>query len=129
MTVKTSVCGLLLWAGLSLPALAHHSYSMFDRGKTLVLVGAVKSLDRVTPHSWLQVAVAEGDTGAGVWSIEMGPPGTLLRDGWAPGSVQPGDRVTAKIHPMRDGSHAGQLVNLRLADGRTLGGGGPEGER
>lgn len=113
---------------LAAPAFAHHSYAMFDRSKTIVLSGAVKSVQMINPHSWLQIVVLDDQGKSITWSLEMGPPRTLVRDGWAPGAVQAGDPVTLKIHPMRDGTHAGQLVNTKLASGKTIGGGGPEAE-
>ncbi len=99
---------------------------MFDRGKTLAFTGEVKDFQMINPHSWLEVAFMDPEGKGETWSLEMGPPGTLRRDGWSQTSVQPGDTVTIKLHPMKDGSHAGQLINARLADGKTLGGGGPE---
>jgi hypothetical protein len=36
-------------------------------------------------------------------------------------TFKPGDVVTIKINPMRDGSHAGQFVGAKFADGKTLG--------
>jgi hypothetical protein len=111
---------------LAAPAFAHHSYAMFDRSKTVVLAGAVKSVQMINPHSWLQIVTLDDQGKSSVWSLEMGPPRTLVRDGWTPGVIQPGDAVTLKIHPMRDGTHAGQLVNVQLSSGKTIGGGGPE---
>ena len=33
------------------PALAHHSFSMFDQQKVVTLAGTVKELEWVNPHS------------------------------------------------------------------------------
>ena len=49
-TLSFAAAMLALIAG---PALAHHSFSMFDRSKTVTLNGTVESLDWVNPHAWL----------------------------------------------------------------------------
>jgi hypothetical protein len=35
--------------------------------------------------------------------------------------VKQGDKVTVRMHPLRDGSYGGQFVSVVLPDGRTLG--------
>jgi len=51
----------------------------------------------------------------------MGGPGQLQRDGWTQTSVAPGDKVTVTMHPLRDGSYGGQLISVKLANGKVLG--------
>jgi Family of unknown function (DUF6152) len=107
------------------PAFAHHSFAMFDADKTLTMKGTVKELEWTNPHSWLRVMVLDQGTGKAVqWAFEMGPPNRQLQRGWKPDSLKPGDSVTVNIHPLRDGSRGGQLVNATLPDGRTVGGAG-----
>ena len=119
---RASVCVLCLALAAPLPALAHHSFSMFDRDKTTSIAGTVKDYSLINPHSWV-VLVAPGAEGHPVeWSLETGSPNQLRRNGWDGTTLKPGDKVTASIHPMKDGSNGGQLVSLTLADGRTLDG-------
>lgn len=117
---------LAVWA-LAAPVSAHHSYAMFDRSKTLALSGQVKEFDMITPHGWLIIVAADPQGQARTWSFEMGPPGSLSRQGWTAQSVQAGDHVDVRFHPVKDGSYGGQLVSVRLPDGRTLIGGPPVG--
>jgi hypothetical protein len=35
--------------------------------------------------------------------------------------VKTGDKVTVRIHPLKDGSYGGQFVSLTLPDGKFLG--------
>jgi hypothetical protein len=104
---------------LAMPAVAHHSFAMFDREKTVQMQGTVKELELINPHGWLQLVVADPKGQESVWPLEMGGAGQLARQGWTE-SVKPGAKVTVSIHPLRDGSHGGQLVSLRLPDGRGL---------
>jgi len=38
--------------------------------------------------------------------------------------VKPGDNVTVKIHPLKDGSRGGQFLSAVLPNGQELGNGG-----
>jgi len=121
MTIKSAALAGLVAALLAAPALAHHSFAMFDADKTVELSGTVKELQWTNPHSWLQVMVESADGKSIEWSLEMGSPGALARTGWRPRTVVPGDKVTVSIHPLKDGSSGGQLLTVTLPDGRTLG--------
>jgi hypothetical protein len=115
-----AVCTLLA-AG---SALAHHSPAMFDRGKNITLVGEVKEFQWISPHCWIQLLVPDAsnpDVEPVEWSIEMDNPLGLMRHGWKPGSLKPGDQVTVVAHPLRDGSHGAEVVSVQTADGEFIG--------
>jgi hypothetical protein len=110
-----------LW--LAAPLTAHHSSAMFDATKTTELTGTVKEFQWTNPHVWVQVNVDKSG-GAGAkeeWSFEGGSPNTLSRQGWQKSTFAPGAQVTIRFNPMRDGTHAGQFVAAKFADGKTLG--------
>ena len=91
------------------PAVAHHSFAMFDVQKEVTLSGTVREFQWTNPHSWLQVEVERG--GAKVeYSIELGSPNSMSRRGWRRTTFKPGDRITLAMNPMRDGSLGGALV-------------------
>ena len=102
------------------PLLAHHSATMFDDSRTVELKGMVKELQWSNPHIWLQIVVEEKGV-AREWSIEGGSPNTLSRRGWRATTFKPGDTVTVRVNPMKDGTAAGLFVGARFADGQTLG--------
>ena len=54
------------------------------------------------------------------WGIETGAPIVLLRAGIKPTSLQPGDKITLKAHPMKDGSAGGSLIEVKKEDGTVL---------
>jgi len=105
----------------SMPALAHHSFAMFEAKKEVTISGAVKNFQWTNPHSWLQLMVpgAAGQPEA-EYSIEMGSPNTISRQGWRKTTFKPGDRVTVTIHPMRDGSPGGAFVSAKDGSGKDL---------
>jgi hypothetical protein len=112
---------LLALAGLPVAASAHHSFAMFDRDRTDTIVGAVKAFEMINPHGWLRIDVVDAQGRANEWSLEAGGPGQMQRQGWTQTTVQAGDKVTVRMHPLRDGSYGGQLVSVTLPDGKVLG--------
>jgi Family of unknown function (DUF6152) len=103
------------------PAVAHHSFAMFDNSKTMVLQGTIKEFHWTNPHSWIFLMVP-GSEGQGTqWAIELGSPSGLVRRGWTPKSITPGMNVKVLIHPLRDGKSGGQFLNVTLPDGTQLG--------
>jgi hypothetical protein len=92
------------------PCDAHHSAAMFDVKGALNLDGTVKLFQWTNPHCWIQVLVPASGTMT-EWSVEMGAPSQLYRNGWRPGTLKPGDHVTIVMHPMKDGTKGGQFVS------------------
>jgi hypothetical protein len=105
---------------LAVPAMAHHSFSMFDREKTMTLTGVVKQFDWTNPHAWLYVMVMDDAGKAIEYPLEMQGTGQAQKNGWRPDTVKPGDRVTIAMHPLKSGSHGGQLMTVVLPDGRKM---------
>ena len=96
-------------AALLHTAAAHHSSSMFDKSKTLVLTGTVVELRWTNPHVHL---VLNGTTKPGEppadWLIESTSPANLQRTGpWSRTAFKPGDRVRAEFSPLREGDAKG----------------------
>ena len=100
---------------------AHHSFAMFDLAKDVTVEAVIKEVQFTNPHVWLQILVDDGKGGQTEWSIESGAPGMMLRNGWKPSTLKPGDKVTLTMHPLKNGSPGGSLVRVKVPDGRTLG--------
>ena len=121
--MKMKVVGLsaIVLSAFSVPAIAHHSFAMFDAQKTLTLEGTVKELEWVNPHAWLRIMVNDQKLGRPVlWAFEMSSPGRLVTMGMRADSVKPGDVVSVTFHPMRDGSRGGQFMQAQLPDGKAI---------
>jgi hypothetical protein len=104
---------------------AHHSFAMFDLGKDVTVEAVIKEVQFTNPHVWLQILIKDDKGVETEWSIESGAPGMMLRNGWKPSTLKPGDKVTLTMHPLRNGSPGGSLVRVKVPDGRTLGAGAP----
>lgn len=119
-----------LWAALSTgalflmagPAVAHHSFTMFDTSKQVTLTGSVTSFEWTNPHVYIEVDVP-GEAGVKHWSIELGSPSILRNSGWKHDTLKPGDKITLIINPLKNGNPGGLLVQANLADARKLGNG------
>jgi hypothetical protein len=122
MNLKATSLAAIAVTTFAVPALAHHSFAMFDSDKTLSLAGTVKEFEWTNPHSWIRITAVDAATGeAGEWAFEMGSPGQLGSRGMRPDSMKPGDKITIRAHPMKDGSHGGQFMSATLADGQVFG--------
>ena len=120
MIRKTLGCAAVAAAVLAAPAAAHHSFAMFDQSKTLYLTGAVKQFDFVNPHAWLNVAVVNDKGEAVTWSFEGGSPSQLVALGWSKDKPRIGEAVEVGFRPLKDGSHGGQLMSVKLPGGDRL---------
>jgi hypothetical protein len=106
---------------LGTPVLAHHSAAGIDRTKTVTLVGTVKEFGWRNPHSYMEIDVPAETGGSTVtWKVEMTSPAFLIRAGWKATTLKPGDRVTVKVFPLRDGDPGGLFQSVTLANGEVL---------
>lgn len=101
-------------------AAAHHSFSMFDRNKEVLLTGQVTMIQWSNPHVWIHVDVKKPDGKVEDWALEGGSPNLLSRNGWKRTSLTAGDPVSVLIYPMKDGSTAGSFIEFTKRDGSKL---------
>jgi hypothetical protein len=106
---------------LAAPAFAHHSFAMFDNTKTITFQGTVKDFEWINPHAWISIMVPNQAGVPEEWSFEMGALGQLSASGLKPDTLKPGDKVTVRVHPMKNGSRGGQYMSMTLADGQVFG--------
>lgn len=104
------------------PAMAHHSFAMFDQTKTVSLKGSVREFQWTNPHAWIEVEVPNAAGAVDRWSVELNSPNNLTRQGWKRTTLKPGDKVTITINPLRDGKKGGLFNTVLLPDGKMLGG-------
>ena len=117
---RRSLVAASLFLGVPV-TLAHHSFAMFDLGREVTVEGVTKELQFTNPHVWIQLMVPDGKGGETEWSIEGGSPNSLSRNGWRSTTFKPGDLVTVRLNPMKDGTPAGGFVAAKFADGKTIG--------
>ena len=103
--LKASMIAIVLTAA-AVPALAHHSGTMFDDKKQVTVTGAVKEFQYTNPHSWLLVDVKGEDGKVTTWGFEAEGPSSLTRAGIRLRDFVPGTVITITGHPMKDGRPA-----------------------
>ena len=102
-------------------ARAHHSISGYDAKQSVELRGTLRRAKVANPHTWFEVSVP-GESGAVTWTVETGGKAYVLRaiGGVLHDQFDPGQSVTVIVHPRRDGSPNGLLMQMRFGDGRVL---------
>jgi hypothetical protein len=107
------------------PLAAHHAMVMYDRLKTMVLIGTVVEFQWTNPHVFVMVnGAVDIDDEPTLWRLETTSPSGLVRLGWTATALRPGDRVSITINPHRDGTRekSARLLKVTLLDtGQELG--------
>jgi hypothetical protein len=110
--------GLAVLASLSLcvsPALAHHSFAMYDQTKTLVLTGVAYQFVAQANHAELHFylvgpdgkLVKDKDGKYSDWGVEMAGAAAVAQQGITAASFPAGTIFSLKMNPLRDGSNFG----------------------
>jgi len=107
------------------PALAHHSFAMFDQTKIMTLDGTVTEFQWTNPHAFIEIDVPSGGKVVH-WSIELNSPNNLKRQGWTRSSLKSGEHVSMRIAPLRNGKTGGLFLDLTKDNGRVLDSGLPK---
>jgi hypothetical protein len=120
-TVAALAATLSSYVGVA-PVFAHHSFGLFDMGKTAEIEGTVIKFEWSNPHCWLFLASGpSSDTAAVNYGFELTSVGEMIRRGWTKTSVKPGDKIKVTFHPVRDGRPAGYMMSVMTEDGRYVG--------
>jgi hypothetical protein len=124
--LRSLLLGLALAAG-ALTASAHHSFAMFDSENQVRLVGKVTEFRWQNPHIYIHLQAPDAKGKMRHWTIECANPGILNRLGWKFNMIKKDDPLTVVVAPLRTGEAGALLKQVKLADGRVFGNGGPAG--
>lgn len=126
MNRRNLFLALLLAAG-AFTASAHHSFAMFDSDNQIRLAGTVTEFRWQNPHIYIHLEAADPKGKMRHWTIECANPGILNRLGWKFNMIKKGDKIAAVVAPLRTGEAGALLKQVKIADGRVFGNGGPAG--
>jgi hypothetical protein len=99
------------------PAWAHHSHANYSETEWMLLEGTVREIHWMNPHSWIYLEVVDADGATKAWALEGASVTTLRRDGWTQDSVEVGDNLSLRCHPLKDGSRGCLLGYITMDDG------------
>lgn len=119
--VASAIAAAATVLGAAEPAMAHHSFAMFDFQTEKTLTGTVVQFDWTNPHTFIFIEAPTGAAGAMErWGLEGMSPNYLGRRGWTKNSLNPGDKITVTIHPLKDGAKGGTYLKVTLANGKEM---------
>jgi hypothetical protein len=124
-TVAVCVAASLIL--VSGPVSAHHSFGHYEMTKTTDVTGTVVKFEWSNPHCWLFIQANGPDGKSATYGFEMSSPGEMLRRGWKKNSIKLDDKITVTFRPMKDGTPAGLMVNVKDSAGATIGRSPPPG--
>jgi hypothetical protein len=102
------------------PALAHHSFAVFDHTRTMAVTGTVTKFQWTNPHAFLELDVPDDKGNVQPFTVELTSINMLSRVGWRSSMIKAGDRVKAVVAPLLSGQPGGLLLDVTLPDGRKL---------
>jgi hypothetical protein len=120
-----------LVAVLVAPALAHHSFAMYDMNQTKTFTGKLTRYIPGANHAQLLFELLDND-GKPImekgkpasWGVETGSAAALSRQGITVDSFPVGTIITVVLHPLRDGRNFGALAGELVKCGNVMPKGG-----
>src|SRR5580698_6193899 len=102
-------------AALATPAVAHHSFAMYDQTRVLVLTGVVYQFVAQANHAEIHIYLigADGklekdkDGKPHAYGVEMAGAAAIAEQGITADTMKPGTIVSIKVNPLREGSDFG----------------------
>tara|TARA_Y100000590_G_scaffold51937_2_gene54452 strand:+ start:177 stop:440 length:264 start_codon:yes stop_codon:yes gene_type:complete len=79
--------------------------------------GTVTEVHWMNPHTWIYIEVTDESNSPTIWALEGGGINALTNRGWTQNSVQVGDSISVRCHPLKAGTPACLFGFLRTADG------------
>jgi len=112
-------CDILLLLIFLNPVLAwaHHSTAIYDVENPIELQGKVIEWQFTNPHTFIILAVEDENGEEVVWSLDGSNTSMLLRRGWRPDTLKPGDEIRVNFRPLHSGAPGGNFRGVMNADG------------
>jgi hypothetical protein len=106
-------------AAVALPAVAHHSFAIYDMSQSVEFEGVVETVKMRNPHMALTLIVAQPDGSKRTINfVEGAPANMLVRMGLDPADIAPGKTIKTIGAPRRDDPNAFFLKAIILPDGK-----------
>lgn len=119
MARRTGLWSVALLIAMVAPALAHHSFAVYDHTRTVTLSGTVTRFQWTNPHGFIEMDVTQSDGTVKHYSVELTSINMMQRVGWRSNMIKAGDKVTAVVAPLLSGEPVGLGLEVTMADGTT----------
>ena len=113
-----AIAALAAVGAAAVPALAHHSYAMFDQTRTVTLTGIAYRYAAIPTHAELHFymlgpdgKLVKKDGKNADFGVEMAGAAGMARQGITAATFPPGTILSVKVNPMRNGSNFGSLAS------------------
>lgn len=116
--MKKGLFAILASAVCVTPALAHHSFAMFDQTKTVTWTGVATRFVAQANHAEIQFvplgpdgkAMRDKDGKPISWGVEMAGAAAVAQQGITVQSFPAGTVFSVRLNPLRDGGNFGSRV-------------------
>ena len=115
-TMIPAAVAAVVIAAASVPAVAHHSFVMFDKQKETTITGTVKQFENSNPHAMIVLTTQDGKD----WIVQSESPLILEKVGINDSTLTKGEKATIRVHPLKSGKPEGSLIELTTEDGMMM---------
>ena len=118
-TVRSTIFAVAL-GSLAAPALAHHSFGMFDMRVAKHWSGTLTEMHFVNPHSYMEIDAVDESGKKSHIRCEMRAASLLRRSGWSADMFKVGSHIEVDGHPHRTDPNACYTENFKLGDAPAM---------
>ena len=120
MIRRTGMWSIAIVIAMVGPAVAHHSFAVYDHTRTITLRGTVTKFQWTNPHGFIEMDVAQSDGTMKRFSVELTSINMMQRVGWRSNMIKAGDKIQVVAAPLLSGEPVGLGLEVVLADGKTM---------
>ncbi|HXD15622.1 MAG TPA: DUF6152 family protein [Vicinamibacterales bacterium] len=129
--MRKLLLGFIAAVCMAAPALAHHSFAMYDQTVTKTLSGKLTRYVPGANHAQLLFVVVDTDGNTVMkdgkpmqFGVETGSAIAMARNGVTVKTMAEGTFITVRYYPLRDGRDFGALAGMLVSCGKTMPKGG-----
>ena len=119
-TVQSTIFAMALGSLAAAPALAHHSFGMFQMNVPLKVSGTLTKMNLVNPHSYMEIDTVDANGKKLHLRCEMRAATLIKRSGWTIDMFKVGSHVEIEGHPHREDPHACYIENFKIGNGPMM---------
>src|SRR5678809_762979 len=90
MARRTGMWSIAVVIAMVAPALAHHSFAVYDHTRTITISGTVTRFQWTNPHGFIEMDVPQSDGSVKHYSVELTSINMMQRVGWRSNMIKPG---------------------------------------